>query len=215
MKLLGSDSGAKGKASDELPSKVNYLIGNDRRKYRTNISTFGRVRYDEVYPGIDLVYYGNQRQLEYDFLIAPGSHARSIKLRFDGADRIEVDAAGDLLLTLGETVMRQPKPFVYQEVAGARRSVEGSYVLGEGGRVGFAVGEYDVSLPLVIDPVIVYSTYLGGSGNDAARDIALDSSGNAYICGETPSTTSPRPTPSTPHSTPATTRRTTTPSSRS
>jgi hypothetical protein len=105
-------------------------------------------------------------------------------LRFEGADRIDVDANGDLLLKLGETIVRQPKPFAYQEVAGARREVEAGYALGKDGRVRFEVGGYDASLPLVIDPVIVYSTYLGGAGvGDQGRDIAVDSAGNAYAAG--------------------------------
>lgn len=149
------------------------------------------MRYEEVYPGIDVVYYGNQRQLEYDFVVAPGSDARAVSLRFDGADAVEVDAGGDLLLTLGKSVVRQSKPFVYQEVAGVRRTVEGGYVVGADGTVGFSVGEYDATLPLVIDPVLAYSTYLGGSANDEPRGIAIDSSGNAYVAGRTSSTNFP------------------------
>ena len=191
LKLAGANETAAVAGADELPGKVNYFIGDDPAKWRANIPTFGRVRYAQVYPGVDLVYYGNQRQLEYDFVVAPGRDARAVKLQFDGADKVEVDAAGDLLLTLGETVIRQPKPVVYQEVGGSRRTVEGGYAVGADGQVGFTVGEYDASLPLVIDPVLVYSTYLGGSGTDSGNDIAVDSSGNAYICGDTTSTNFP------------------------
>ncbi|HEX7176663.1 MAG TPA: SBBP repeat-containing protein [Pyrinomonadaceae bacterium] len=191
MKLVGADARASVEGAEELAGRVNYFNGNDPAKWRTDVPTFGRVRYPEVYPGIDVVYYGNQRQLEYDFVVAPGVDARSIALEFDGADKLEVDAAGDLLLTLGEEVIRQPKPLVYQEVAGARREVAGGYALEEGGRVRFALGEYDARLPLVIDPVLVYSTYLGGSNTDLARAIAVDSSGRAYVTGYTNSTNFP------------------------
>ena len=193
MKLVGADKAAAVTGADELPGKVNYFIGDDQAKWRANVPTFSRVHYAQVYPGVDVVYYGNQRQLEYDFVVAPGRDPRAVKLQFDGADKVEVevDVAGDLLLTLGETVIRQPKPVVYQEVGGARRAVGGGYAVGADGQVGFTVGEYDASLPLVIDPVLVYSTYLGGSGTDSGNDIAVDSSGNAYICGDTTSTNFP------------------------
>ena len=125
-------------------------------------------------------------------MVAPGSDAREIALEFAGAERVEVEAeTGDLLLRVGERAIRQHAPFVYQESGGERREVESRYAIKEGGRVGFEVGEYDTSAPLIIDPVLVYSTYLGGSGNDSARDIKVDSSGNAYVCGETTSTNFP------------------------
>jgi hypothetical protein len=191
LKLAGADKTAVVKGADELPGKVNYFIGDDSAKWRANVSTFGSVRYAQVYQGVDVVYYGNQRQLEYDFIIAPGSDARAIKLQFDGADKVEVDAAGDLLLALGESVIRQPKPLMYQEVSGERRAVDGGYAVNAAGQVGFAVGDYDAQRPLIIDPVLVYSTYLGGSDVDEGNDIAVDSAGNAYICGITNSTNFP------------------------
>ncbi len=191
MRLVGVIGGARVEGLNELEGKVNYLIGNDPAQWRTNIPTFGRVRYAEVYPGIDVVYYGNQKQLEYDFVVAPGRDTRAVKLRFEGADKVEVDAAGDLLLTLGESVIRQPKPVVYQEVDGKRLAVEGGYTIERDGQVGFAVGEYDAGRPLVIDPVLIYSTYLGGSGDEEGLDIAVDSTGNAYITGFTNSTNFP------------------------
>jgi len=191
MKLVGADAGAAVEGVGESAGKVNYFIGDDPSRWRTNIPTFGRVRYREVYPGVDVVYYGNQQQLEYDFVVAAGRDARAVRLEFEGADEVKVDAAGDLLLTLGEGSIRQPKPFVYQETAGGRRAVEAGYVVGADGRVGFALSEYDAALPLVIDPVLAYSTYLGGSGTDEGNDIAVDPSGNAYICGNTNSTNFP------------------------
>ncbi len=195
MKLVGADESAAPQSTNELASKVNYFSGNDASKWRADVPTFAKVRYSEVYPGIDVVYYGNQEQLEYDFEIAPGRNPRTVRLQFDGVDQVEVDAAGDLLLSLGETVIRQPKPVVYQEVAGLRRAIEGGYSISADGQVGFTVGEYDAQLPLIIDPVLVYSTYLGGGGGDEARDIAVDSSGNAYICGETTSPNFPTVNP--------------------
>jgi hypothetical protein len=191
MKLVGSDERAAVEGSDELAGKVNYFVGNDPMKWQPQTQTFGRVRYRQVYPGIDVIYYGNQRQLEYDFRVAPGRDARALKLKFEGAEKVEVNADGDLLLKLGESVIRQPKPLLYQEVAGARRMIEGGYVVDANGRVGFAVGEYDAQRTLVIDPVLSYSTYLGGSDSDEGNDIALDSAGNAYICGNTASTNFP------------------------
>jgi hypothetical protein len=189
MKLVGA-SAAIAEGLDELAGKVNYFIG-DAARWRTEVPTYARVRYREVYPGVDVIYYGNQRQLEYDFRIAPGHDWRAVNLRFEGTDRVEVGSAGDLLLSVGESIIRQPKPFVYQEVAGVRREVEGGYVVGDNGTIGFSIGAYDSALPLVIDPVIIYSTYLGGSATEDGNDIKVDAAGNAYICGNTASANFP------------------------
>ena len=191
LKLVGSDPRARVEGLERLRTTVNYFVGNDPAKWHANLSTFRRVRYSEIYPGIDVVYYGNQRQLEYDFVVSPGRDPRVIKLQFAGADKVTGNAAGDLLLTIGENTIHQPKPVVYQEVGGARRTVAGSYKVEPDGQVGFALGEYDTQLPLVIDPTLVYSSYLGGGGTDEARDIAVDSSGNAYLCGNTSSVNFP------------------------
>lgn len=191
MKFIGADRTATAIGADKLPGKVNYFTGNVPSEWRTEVPTYARVSYGQIYPGVDLVYYGNQRQLEYDLVVSPGSDARDIKLQFDGADKIEVDAAGDLLLSLGETVIRQPKPVAYQEVSGERRAVEARYAVDPEGQVGFAIGAYDTQNPLIIDPTLVYSTYLGGSGTDEGVDIAVDSAGSAYICGDTTSTNFP------------------------
>ena len=196
VSLVGADRGASAAGLDELEGKVNYLIGDDPARWRTSVPAFGRVRYAEVYPGIDMVYYGNQRQLEYDFVVAPGRDARRIALEFAGADTLEVEAeTGDLLLRVGAETIRQHAPVTYQEMADGRRGVESRYELREGGRVGFEVGEYDPALPLVIDPVILYSTYLGGSNTEEFLRIAVDSSGSAYVCGSTTSTNFPTVNP--------------------
>src|SRR5215207_3511371 len=181
MRLVGADASAAAAGENELAGKANYFVGDDPSKWRVGVPTYTRVSYADVYPGVDLVYYGNQRQLEYDFRVAPGADPRAVSLRFEGADGLDLDANGDLLLKLGESVVRQPKPFVYQEVAGARREVEAGYALGADGRVRFAVGEYDRGATLVIDPTLVYSTYLGGSGGDQAWGVAVDSTGSAYL----------------------------------
>ena len=187
MNLVGANREATVVGVDELEGKVNYLLGNDPARWRTNIPTFARVRYGEVYPGIDVVYYGNQRRLEYDFVVAPGRDPRTIALEFAGAESVAVEpATGDLLVCVAGETIRQQAPVTYQETAdGGRREVESRYALNEDGRVGFEVGEYDTNAPLIIDPVLVYSTYLGGSGQEIGYGIAVDPSGNAYVTGET------------------------------
>jgi hypothetical protein len=196
MNFVGANQKAHPAGVDALEGKVNYLIGSDQDRWQTDIPTYGRVRYNEIYPGIDLVYYGNQRQLEYDFVIAPGMDAGRIAFEFSGAERVEIDEkTGDLLMTVGEKVVRQHKPLGYQETSVGRRKVESHYAMKEGGRVGFEVGEYDRSAPLIIDPVLVYSTYVGGSGGDQGLHVAIDSLGSAYITGFTTSTNFPTVSP--------------------
>ena len=141
-----------------------------------------------VCPGIDLVFHGSQRQLEYDFVVAPGANPNSIRLRFHGADQVRIDATGDLLVRVGGQEMRQHKPVVYQESAGVRHEVSGGYVLDEKRQVGFRVSEYNTNQPLIIDPVLLYSTYLGGSGSEFdSQSVAVDASGSAYVTGFTSS----------------------------
>ncbi|MGH9941600.1 MAG: SBBP repeat-containing protein, partial [Pyrinomonadaceae bacterium] len=186
-------------AAEEMSGKSNYFIGNDPQKWRTNVAHFGRVKYEDVYDGIDLVYYGNQRQLEYDFIVAPGGDPNRIGMRFTGAERLEVDAAtGDLVLQTpgGGGELRQLKPVIYQEVAGGmRQEIAGRYVIKERRVVGFEVDEYDRALPLVIDPVLSYSTYLGGINSDGGTGITIDAAGNAYVTGNTSSSNFPTANP--------------------
>jgi hypothetical protein len=176
---------------DQLTGTSNYFVGNDPSQWQTNIANYGRVEYHNLYPGVDLVFYGNQRQLEYDYVVAPGTDPGVIKLAIDGAESMALDGRGDLVLhTSGGDVLEQA-PVVYQDSGGVRQPVSGQFVLEGGGQVGFALGAYDHSQPLVIDPVLTYSTYLGGPGEDDGYGIALDAAGNAYVTGYTASTNFP------------------------
>jgi hypothetical protein len=187
MSLVGAAPKPFVSGLDELPGKANYFVGNDPAKWRTNVPTYAKVHYREVYPGIDLVYYGNQRRLEYDFVVAPGADPKRIVLGFQGAQRLELNAEGELVLHAAGGAIRQRVPVIYQEIDGARREIEGGYVLKGANRVGFQVAAYDRSRPLVIDPTLVYSTYLGGSGFDIGSGIAVDAAGAAYVTGLTTS----------------------------
>jgi hypothetical protein len=185
MKFAGSEVEPRAAGQDQLPGKVNYLIGKDRKQWRTEISTYAKVAYQNLYPGVDLVYYGNQRQLEYDFVVHPGIDPNIIALSFEGAERVKVDAQGELVLTASGGEIRQRKPVIYQEVDGVRHEVAGGYKLGDNNTVGFQLADYDASKPLVIDPVLVYSTFLGGVNVDSGSDITVDAAGNAYVSGTT------------------------------
>ena len=153
--------------------------------------TTRRVKYAGVYPGIDLVYYGNQRQLEYDLVVAPGADPARIALAFDGVRKLSLDPHGNLVLETSQGDLVQHKPVIYQDIGGTRQPVDGRYVLRASHRVGFQVARYDTTRPLVIDPVLTYSTYLGGGGNDVGNAIAVDGAGNAYVTGATTSTNFP------------------------
>ncbi len=201
MQVLGGNAAAPGSGVDRLPGVVSYFLGNDPSQWHTGITTYGRVTYDNVYPGIDLVWYGSHNQLEYDFVVAPGADPSAIRLSFTGAERVEIDAQGDLVLHLGGpggvspgSTLRQHAPVVYQEAGGQRQEVASRFVL-EGQLVRFAVGAYDVARPLVIDPVLSYSTYLGGSRTEAGHGIAVDGAGNAFVTGQTLSTNFPTANP--------------------
>jgi hypothetical protein len=191
MKMIGANRSPRVEGQDELPGKSNYFIGNDPAKWQTNVPSYQKVRYHGIYPGVDLEYYGNQQQLEYDFVIAPHASARAIRMVFDGARRLRIDPNGDLVIQTAGAEIRQLKPVVYQEVGGVRHLVDGKYVLLRkhlriGNRVvGFSIGRYDRSLPLVVDPTLVYSTFLGGTGNEDGNAIAVDALGNAYVAGAT------------------------------
>jgi len=188
MSLVGAARKPPVAGLDELPGKANYFIGKDPAKWRTNVPTYAKVQYRNVYPGIDLVYYGNQRQLEYDFVVAPGADPKKIVLGFKGANKLEIDAQGELVLHASGGAIRQHKPIIYQNVDGVRREIAGGYVRKGANRVGFQLAVYDTTRPLVIDPIVLsYSTYLGGSSDDSGGGIAVDADGNAYVTGRTSS----------------------------
>jgi uncharacterized protein (TIGR03437 family) len=190
MKFVGANPEAEAIGREMLPGKSNYLIGNDPGKWLTNIPSYAKVEYQQLWPGVDLVYYGNQRQLEYDFVVAPGADPRAIRISFDGAEKLKVDELGNLALRIGGDEITFRKPTVYQEVNGARREIAGEYAL-RGRQAGFHLGDYDASRPLVIDPILTYSTYLGGSFDDEGRSIAVDAAGAAYVTGATSSANFP------------------------
>ncbi|PYL10689.1 MAG: hypothetical protein DME33_00055, partial [Verrucomicrobia bacterium] len=190
MKLVGANPRTSVAGRDELPGNVNYFIGNDPTKWRTNVPTYAKVDFKDVYPGIDLTYYGHQRRLEYDFVVAPGADPSAIRMRIAGAQNILVDDDGQLIVQTKAGELRWNKPVIYQGVGAEWHAVNGRYVL-RGQKIGFRVAAYDTSKPLVIDPTLVYSTYVGGSGDDAAYGIAVDAAGNVYVTGQTSSTNFP------------------------
>ncbi len=189
MRLEGSKAKPRLDGLDRLPGNVNYFIGNDPKKWRTDVPTFRKVRVEDVYEGIDLVYYGNQRQVEYDFVVKPGVDPSVIRVAFTGADRISTDSSGDLVVATRAGDLRMKSPLVYQERDGQRALVAAAYVVLPGEKkVEFRLAEYDRDEELVIDPVIVWSTFVGGGASVGADDgaaIAVGSDGNPVVVGDT------------------------------
>lgn len=218
MKLIGANQSAAVAGTSEQEGKSNYFIGNDPSDWRTNVANYSQVRYQDAYPGVDLVYYGNQQQLEYDFVVAPGADARVIKLDVAAESALSgkrtsaplrIADNGDLLVPTNGGEVRFHKPVVYQpensgvlhQIGGdptavtAKNSVDGRWVLQGGNQVGFEIASYDASRPLVIDPALSYSTYIGGTGTDGAFGVAIDAQGNCYVTGFTSSTNFPTKNP--------------------
>lgn len=183
LDLVGLAPGIHVAGDCELPGKANYLIGNDPATWHTSIPTYAKVKYTGVYPGVDLVYYGNQKQLEYDFIVGPYANARSIRMRFSGASRLSVSKGGDLILEAPGGLIAFRKPTIYQVQGDHRQAVPGRFKVMARNIVGFSLGSYDHRKQLVIDPTLAYSTYLGGSSADTVNAVAVDREGNTYMTG--------------------------------
>ncbi|AMY12424.1 hypothetical protein LuPra_05699 [Luteitalea pratensis] len=168
-----------------LPGTVNYFRGSDPSRWQQDVPTFGRVRAAAVYPGIDAVYYGSQRQLQYDFEVAAHADPSQIAMAFEGVEQLEVDPGGDLLIHVGGRVLRQQRPFTYQVGPNGRQEIPSRFVIDGEQEVRFALGSYDTDRPLVIDPVLTYSSYFGGDSEERAYDVALGPGGSVYITGIT------------------------------
>ena len=186
MGLDGASANRVVEGKELLAGRSNYLIGDDASKWHRDVPQYGRVRYQQVYPGIDLVYYGNQGQLEYDFVVAPGADASKIALHFDGSKHLKLEA-GTLLVQTADGTLRLKSPHVYQKAGGREQDVEGRFVLLAKDKVGFEVGDYDRSQSLVIDPVLSFSTYFGGTGTESGPTITVDAGFNTYVTGSTTS----------------------------
>lgn len=190
MKLAGASSAALVAGDNQLPGTSNYYIGNDPSKWRQKIPHFARVRYESIYPGINLVFYGNQGSLEYDFQVAPGSDPSQAELEFNGARELALKD-GALEIETETATVRLEAPRVYQQIAGRQQPVEGRFELRGPNRAGFSIGAYDHSRELIIDPVLSFGTYYGGTGNELNSSVAVDGSFNLYLAGSTTSPTLP------------------------
>jgi probable HAF family extracellular repeat protein len=184
IRPVGANPQPRLAGEDLLPGTSSYFLGDDPSQWRRGVPNYAKVRYADVYRGIDLVYYGRQRQLEYDFVVAPGADPDRIVLEFDGIGKLSLDAHGRLVLATAAGEVVQPEPRVYQDIDGVRHMLDAHYRLVDERRAGFEIAAYDVSRTLVIDPLLEYSTYLGG-GFAQGKDIAVDGRGNVYVTGET------------------------------
>ncbi len=208
LRFEGGDPNASISGVNELPGKTNYFLTSDRSTWHTGIANYSRVSYQNLYPGVNAIFQGNPQRLEFDFDVAPGADPTKIALGFEGGRVLRVDNTGGIVLGLGKSgrdgEVTLGRPVVYQQIGGARREIAGRFVLRGRHRIGFALGNYDRAQPLVIDPTLIYSTYLAGSSGSGQTDlqsIAADSSGSAYVAGYTD--TESFPGPSGPMSVPA------------
>ncbi len=185
LKMLGANATPQVEGQDELPGKIHYFIGNEPAKWQRNIPTYRKAYFKDVYPGIDVVYYGKQQELEYDFVVGAGADPKLIRFVVEGAEQLRLDKSGKLLLGLRHGEVTLNKPVIYQvDENGSRREVKGTYVINKN-EVRFKLERFDSSKPLIIDPVLSYSTLLGSSNNETGFAIAVDSQGNAYVTGNT------------------------------
>jgi len=199
ISLGGARARPRAAGVDPLPATINYFAGSERSKWRTNVSAYSAVRFENVYSGIDLIYHGRNGQLEYDFVVAPGGDPGVIALDFSGVQGLELDHGGNLLISLPGRTIEHRKPYIYQLSGRERREISGRYVPGGQHRVRFEIGNYDRHAPLIIDPVLSYSTLVGGAGNDGVFSVAVDRAGNVYMAGITASTDFPKTSGSVPN----------------
>jgi hypothetical protein len=192
IRMIDANPAAQTTGLNGLPGKSNYFIGNDPKEWRTDVAHYAGVQYKNVYAGVDLIYYGNQHQLEYDFVVAPGADPKIIRMAYKGSRSVDIDDEGNLVLHLSNGQFKQGPPLVYQIVNQTRKEVSGRYVISGTVEVSFDIGRYDTSKPLVIDPAFVFSTYFGGGDRDLGGSITTDSVGNSYVTGLTSSTSSGR-----------------------
>lgn len=188
MQFIGANAEPDITPSETLPGKRNYL--SDKEQI-TDVPSYGKVVYDNLYNGIGVTFYSNEQSLEYDFNVAPNIDVSTIRIKFEGAENINIASNGDLVLRFGDEEVRHLKPQIYQDVNGIRKEVKGEYGLNKNGEVSFKVNQYDKSKPLIIDPIISYSTYIGGSADDHPHSITVDNAGNSYITGYTRSSNFP------------------------
>src|SRR5271170_4364228 len=192
----GANSAAEIAGTKQLAGKTNYFVGGDRAKWHTDVPSYAAVRYQGIYPGVDVLFYGREQHLEYDFVVAPGADPKAIALSISGARKLQIDSHGDLVMSVPGGKVSLQKPLIYQEVNGERREIAGNYAIASDRQVRFSLAKYDHTQPLTIDPILNYSTFLGGSGTgnlgDSAFGIALDAAGDAYLVGQTFSTDFPQ-----------------------
>jgi uncharacterized protein (TIGR03437 family) len=192
MKMGGAAMNSQAVGIEPLSGTLNYFVGSEHSKWRTNVTAYSAVKFKRVYRGVDLIYHGKPGRLEYDFVVAPHADAHAISLEFSGAEKIEIDDSGNLVFILNGGTVVHRKPSIYQVSGRQRRGVAGRYVLAGRSLVRFEIAEYDRHLPLVIDPVLSYATFFGGANDDGAFSIALDRDGNIYLAGITGSPNFPR-----------------------
>ena len=185
LRLVGANASANMAGADPKPGRSNYFIGNDPAKWRTNVTQYGKVRMNQVYPGIDLVFYGNHQQLEYDFVVAPKADATAIRLQVDGAKHVRLTEGGDVEIESRSGMIRIRRPFLYQGTGAEKKPVAGSFEISRRGVISLSIGPYDRTQSLVIDPVLSYSEVLDSGGSANVTGVAVDANGNAYVTGNT------------------------------